>query len=77
MYAVEFETVVDSPYIKLENHQDFIHQKIKVIILADEKKMHPPIDTTAFFDRLRSRDIPIDKTIDIDELMNNNLQQVF
>ncbi len=69
MYAVEFETVVDSPYIKLENHQEFIHQKIKVIILADEKKPKRS-SNRAFFDRLRSRDIQVDKSIDIEQITN-------
>jgi len=35
MYAIEFETIVNSPYIKFENYLDFINQKIKIIILAD------------------------------------------
>jgi len=69
MYAVEFETVVDSPYIKLENHQEFIHQKIKVIILADEKKPKQSSDR-GFFDRLRSRDIQVDRSIDIEQITN-------
>ncbi len=55
MYAVEFETIVDSPYIKLENHKNFLNQKIQVIILADEKKSMKRTKDSSFFDKLRSQ----------------------
>ena len=71
MYAVEFETVVDSPYIKLENYLNFINKKIKVIVLSDEKiEKSVESDSQSFFKTLRNRNLKLDKEIDIDSIMN-------
>ncbi len=71
MYAIEFETVVDSPYIKLENYLDFIDKKIKVIILSEfEKVDNSQKINKLFFDKLRKRHLKIDKKIDINNIMN-------
>jgi len=71
MYAVEFETVVDSPYIKLENYLQFINKKIKVIVLSDEK-IKKPVENNSqlFFKTLRNRNLKLDKEIDINTIMN-------
>jgi len=72
MYAVEFETIVDSPYIKLENYLNFVNKKIKVIILSEEKtEKKLQINQSTFFDTLRKRNLKIDKNIDIDNLMDD------
>ncbi len=71
MYAVEFETVVNSPYIKLENYLQFINKKIKVIVLSDEKiEKSVENNSQSFFKTLRNRNLKLDKEIDINTIMN-------
>ena len=71
MYAVEFETFVDSPYIKLENHLEFLNKTIKVIVMSDTKKVDKPnSNNEIFFNTLRNRKLKIDKNVNIDKIMN-------
>ena len=37
MYAVEFETDITSPFIHLQQFEQFMNQHVKVIILADSE----------------------------------------
>ena len=43
MYAIEFETNITSPFIHLQNHEQFLNQQVKVIVLSEEK----PIQTVS------------------------------
>ena len=71
MHAVEFETIVDSPYIKLENYLDFLHKKIKVIVMSDTKKVDKTSSNSEkFFNTLRNRKLKIDGNLNIDDIMN-------
>jgi hypothetical protein len=36
MYAVEFEADVTSPFIHLQNYEQFMNQHVKVIVLAQD-----------------------------------------
>ncbi len=36
MYAVEFEADVTSPFIQLQNYEQFLNQHVKVIVLAKD-----------------------------------------
>jgi hypothetical protein len=36
IYAVEFEADVTSPFIQLQNDEQFLNQYVKVIVLAQE-----------------------------------------
>ena len=36
MYAVEFETDITSPFIKLDNYEQFLNQHVKVIVLSNQ-----------------------------------------
>jgi len=37
MYAVEFETDITSPFIKLENYEQFLNQHVKVIVMSNKE----------------------------------------
>ncbi len=77
MYAVEFETDVTSPFIPLQNYQQFLNQHVRVIVLSD----HKPVATdrkieTAYLDTLRKRNFVVPANVDVDALMsemNNGL----
>lgn len=39
MYAIEFETSITSPFIHLQNYEQFMNQQVKVIVLSEEKSI--------------------------------------
>jgi hypothetical protein len=77
MYAVEFEADITSPFIPLQNYQQFLNQHVRVIVLSD----HQPVATdrkieTAYLDTLRKRNFVVPAGVDVDSLMsemNNGL----
>ena len=36
MYAIEFETNINSPFILLQHYEQFMNQQVKVIVLAQD-----------------------------------------
>jgi hypothetical protein len=77
MYAVEFETNINSPYIELKNYEHFMNQHVKVIVLSDkEPALADSRNSSSYFQSLRQRNIVLSASTNIDEVMadmNNGL----
>ena len=41
VYAVEFETDITSPFIHLQNYEQFMNQHVKVIVMTDKVPVVP------------------------------------
>lgn len=71
MYAVEFETDVTSPFIHLQNFEQFMNQHVRVIVLADREALSTkPSKRTDHLVKLRQRRFNVDSTVDIDAMMS-------
>lgn len=71
MYAVEFETDVTSPFIQLQNFEQFMNQHVRVIVLADREPLSTkPSKRTDHLAKLRQRRFNVDSAIDIDAMMS-------
>jgi len=51
MYAVEFETVANEPYIKIPEFERFKGHKLKVILLDTQDEKSKNRDDLDFFDK--------------------------
>ena len=70
MSAIEFETDVTSPFIRLEDYEKLKDQHVRVIVLSE----HAPVDAvvkvnTAYVDHLRKRNFVVPANVDVDALM--------
>ena len=80
MYAIEFETSINSPFIELKNYQCFINKQAKVIVLIDDEndnELPQPAaldqSTTQQLMALYAKhqnDVQIDKQLDLNALAN-------
>lgn len=72
MYAVEFEADVTSPFIQLQNYEQFMNQHVKVIVLAQEApKTIKMGDATYYVKKLRERHFKPTTSMNVDTIMSD------
>lgn len=72
MYAVEFEADVTSPFIQLQNYEQFLNQHVKVIVLAQEApKTSKTNDATHYVKKLRNRHFKPTTSMNVDTIMSD------
>ncbi len=45
MYATEFQTIINNPYIKIPEYEKFQGQEVRIIVLNINKEDHNPTTT--------------------------------
>lgn len=72
MYAVEFEADVTSPFIQLQNYEQFMNQHVKVIVLAQEApKTSKAGDASCYVKKLRERHFKPTTSMNVDAIMSD------
>ena len=64
MYATEFQTVINNPYIKIPEYERFKGQEVRIIVLQGKKKKDiPTIKEEDFIEYLANNPIKLDKDL--------------
>ncbi len=71
MYAVEFETDITSPFIHLQQFEQFMNQHVKVIVLAEKEAVNTSSGKRIdHITKLRQRYFNVDSDSDVDAMMS-------
>jgi len=67
MYATEFQTIINNPYIKIPEYEKFKGQEVRIIVLNINKKSHKLTTNTTdkedFIEYLANNPIQLDKDL--------------
>ncbi len=65
MYATEFQTVINNPYIKIPEYERFKGQEVRIIVLHAKEKTHIPTieEEEDFIEYLANNPIKLDKEL--------------
>jgi len=65
MYATEFQTIINNPYIKIPEYEKFKGQEVRIIVLNINKKSHilTTEDEEDFIEYLANNPIELDKDL--------------
>ena len=66
MYATEFKTVINEPYIKVPEYERFKGKEVRVVLLGLNNKLKKEKSSLSFFDKF-SKNFPKDFRFDRDE----------
>ena len=75
MYATEFQTVINNPYIKIPEYERFKGQEVRIILLHSKKKSYLPSteDEVDFIEYLANN--PIKLKMDLKFLSRNEANE--
>ncbi len=67
MYATEFQTIINNPYIKIPEYEKFKGQEVRIIVLNINEKSHKLTTNTTdeedFIEYLANNPIQLDKDL--------------
>ncbi len=63
MYAIEFQTIVDKPYIEIPEFEKFKGKKVKIILLKEENKEENKKSEADFIEYLANHPLKLEKNV--------------
>ena len=65
MYATEFQTIIDNPYIKIPEYEKFKGQEVRIIVLnINQENGNPKIAEEDFIEYLANHPVTLDKGVE-------------